>query len=310
MLAEQLRREYPCLLDAFSGAEALEDEALWPLSEALHNALLSVVPRERGSERAYHLARIGESFHGRRRLAEAGRFYAQVLEYEPPARPDAAQRDAMRRHAPVLLTTDAEFFPLVDVVALHHPALPLIAYHLFWEDDYNFPDDYEPCDHEEVWVAYEPGTGRARDVRTFFHSHILSSAAAVEEANGFDGRPRIRSEWGLHGSLPTGWESLTLPDGTAVSDYLERNYRDVRTGGRASAHPLKRRWPKRFEGELSDYTAFPRQILTEDLLLRKDALWKCSFSNPTLQQYCIPYNFSVKFDWPFDMVAWGMAGTA
>ena len=29
-----------------------------------------------------------------------------------------------------------------------HPQRRLIAYHFFWEDDIDFPEDNDPCDHE------------------------------------------------------------------------------------------------------------------------------------------------------------------
>ena len=47
-----------------------------------------------------------------------------------------------------------------DLVAIHHPVQPWIAYHLFWGDDIDFPEDNDPADHEIVWVAYDPATGR------------------------------------------------------------------------------------------------------------------------------------------------------
>jgi len=276
----------------------LADTDLWPLSEGLHRALLAVP----GADRAYHLERIGESYQGRRNLGEAGLYYRQVLDLEPVVPPSDAQRRAMVRHAPVLLTNPGEFFPLKDVVALHHPHLPLIAYHLFWEDDYNFPDDHEPCDHEQLWVAYDQASEAATDVRSFFHSQILATPDAVIEANGHGGRPQIRVEWGLHGSLVAGWEALSFEGGGSPQVWLDHNFRNVREGGRAKDHPLKKRWPERFAGEWADYLDFSQPVDSLDLLNAKDLLLVSRWANATLQQHCLPYNFAVKYDWPFDLV--------
>jgi hypothetical protein len=304
MLKEQLSQEYPGVMGAFPGVEDVSDADLCLLSEGLHTALLTSL----GSDRAYHLERIGESHQCRRNPGEAGRYYRQVLDLEPVAEPTAAQRQAMLTHAPLLMTTPTEYFPLKDLVAIHHPQLPLIAYHLFWEDDYNFPDDYEPCDHEQLWVSYA-ATGPVTDVCTFFHSRLLRTPEAVVEANAHGGRPRIRVEWGLHGSLVAGWESVRFADGGSPETWLDQNFRGVKAGGRAKDHPIKKRWPASFAGEWSDYLDFSRPVDGQALLRDKGMLLVSRWANATLQQHCLAYNFAVKYDWPFDLVPLGQGRT-
>lgn len=51
------------------------------------------------------------------------------------------------------------------------------------------------CDHEEIWVAYDPHTEAVTNVLTFFHSSVIESQAAVQEAKENDGRPIVRIEW-------------------------------------------------------------------------------------------------------------------
>lgn len=301
MLKEQLFHEQAGLFAGQPLWAELGDADLCLLSEGLHRA--AVVRPE--ADRAYHWERIGESFQIRRNLGEAARWYQQVLDLEPPRAPSDAERRAILRHAPLLLTNPREFFPLKDVVAFHHPDRPLIAYHLFWEDDYNFPDDLEPCDHEQLWVAYDPGTGLVTEVRSFFHSQILGSSEAVVEANTHGGRPRIRVEWGLHGSLVAGWESLRFDNGGSPESWLDHNFRGVKTGGRAKDHPLKRRWPAGFAGSWSDYLDFSAPVDPLVLLREKDLLFTGRWANALLQQCCLTYNFAVKYDWPFDLVPHG-----
>ena len=62
--------------------------------------------------------------------------------------------------APRLVLVRGEFFPLKDIAAILHPEKPIIAYHLFWEDDLGFPSDNDPCDHEVVWIEYDPASLR------------------------------------------------------------------------------------------------------------------------------------------------------
>jgi len=297
MLAERLLHDFPALSGLL--AENLEsipdDRDLCDLAEALYRFLLRDRPED-----SRLLERLGETCHLRRRLAEAGDWYLASLAFSPPEKPSAAVTEKVLRYAPALLTTESEFFALRDVAAIHHPSEPLIVYHLFWEDDYNFPDDYDPCDHEQVWVRYNPEGNDVTAVHTFFHSLILNSPSACGEANDNEGSPLIRVEWGLHGSLPHGWEELRSPlDDRPIPELLELNYRSVSLGGRVPDHPLKQSWPKRFPGTFDDYKRFDRQVNTVDLLRNNKMIMVSERSNAVIQQYFLRYNFAPKYDWPF-----------
>ena len=76
---------------------------------------------------------------------EASREYARALSLDPPRTPSAGELETIRRFAPRVYTTPAESFPLKDAAAVLHPSERLIAYHLFWEDDIDFPDDNDPA---------------------------------------------------------------------------------------------------------------------------------------------------------------------
>src|SRR5688572_1672253 len=166
---------------------------------------------------------LAHAFHLARRLDEAGVHYRQLLELDPPAAVDMARRRAVLRYAPRVFQVASDPFPLLDAAAVHHPEEPLIAYHFFWQDDIDFPDDHDPCDHELVWVRYDPATEAVVGFWSYFHGRILSSDAAVRAANASGGRVRVNVQWGKHGSLPEGWETLSIQANTGD---IERAYLD------------------------------------------------------------------------------------
>ncbi|HYD85791.1 MAG TPA: hypothetical protein VEA63_17105, partial [Opitutus sp.] len=113
--------------------------------------------------------------HRQRNIGEASAFYARMLAAEPPAKPSENERALVRQFAPRLHLVAGEFFPLKDIVAIVHPDRPVIAYHLFWDDDIGYPADNEPCDHEIVWVEYDPATRVIVQVWTYFHGRVVST---------------------------------------------------------------------------------------------------------------------------------------
>src|SRR5690625_1225278 len=176
------------------------------------------------------------------------------MEKDPPKKLDGKETTFIKRFCPILLLQANEPFPLKDFVAIHHPEKPLIGYHLFWEDDYDFPNDNEPSDHEEVWVEYDAVTERIKNIYTWFHSRIIESKEAVIEANDNDHRLIIRIKWGKHGSLLKGWEKVKDPySNITLKEWMEKTYERMKLVGRAKDHPLKAYWPKAFEGSLEEY---------------------------------------------------------
>jgi hypothetical protein len=245
------------------------------------------------------IAKHAEFYHLDGNLRRAGELYKRVLELAPPAELQEAEIAAIRKYCPMLLTTPKECFPLKDFIAVHHPNRPLIGYHLFWEDDYDFPDDYEPCDHEEVWVEYDPRKETVTKVMTFFHSSVIESKAAAVEAGLNGERPVIRIEWGKHGSLLKGWEDMMIPmKGISVTEWLKETYKQVQAGGRVPKHPLKRFWPTGFDGTFEEYTDFSIPVCPLEFLERKPLMFKTEWVNAVIFTNSLLYNFHPKMEWP------------
>lgn len=250
-------------------------------------------------DNAEYAARQAEYYHLDGQLRRAGHGYRQALELDLPELLTEQEAAAIRRHCPILMTTPLECFPLKDFAAVHHPSLPIIGYHLFWEDDYDFPDDYEPCDHEEIWVEYDPAHETVTKVMTFFHSSIIATDEAVAEAAENGGRPVVRIEWGKHGTLLKGWESIIIPmKEKAMTEWMQQTYAHVKAGGRQPEHPLKRFWPSGFNGTYEEYTDFSVSVEPLDYLDRKPLVFKSLWVNAVLYTHAILYNFHPKMEWP------------
>jgi hypothetical protein len=261
--------------------------------------------------------RLGVEHHNRRSLDEASREYARTLELDPPRQPTAEQLAIARRFAPRIHITPAEFFPLKDFAVILHPDRPLIAYHFFWEDDIDFPEDNDPCDHELMWVEYGDEGRRLAAVWTYFHGRILSGGeAARRDAAANQGRPRVNVQWGKHGSMPFEWEALSISvsegdverkylpaPGNAVTlkQYNEATFRKLSTEGRRLIeHPLGLRlgWPERFKGSWKDFVDFSRVVEPLELFGRTRLVKVSRWNSATIDQYFLAYNFRPKTEWP------------
>ena len=127
----------------------------------------------------------GVEFHLKRCLDQASQEYASALEIEPPREATAAQIALARRFLPRLFTTRSEPFRLRDFAVILHPSRRLMAYHLFWEDDIDFPEDNDPCDHELLWVEY------AEDQKTITgDQHVLSRTHSARRQPRRSRKPR------------------------------------------------------------------------------------------------------------------------
>ncbi|MEO6725776.1 MAG: tetratricopeptide repeat protein [Blastocatellia bacterium] len=258
----------------------------------------------------------GVEYHQRRCLDDASREYAEALRLDPPRELTAEEWALVRRFAPRAYTTPNEFFPLKDFAAILHPTERLIAYHFFWEDDIDFPEDNDPCDHEVVWVQFSDDRRTIEQVWTYFHGRILAGGeVALGEARQHAMRPRINVQWGKHGSLLAGWEQMAIvaTGGDAernyyplnhpitLKQYQEGTYRKLTEEGRRLAdHPIGVRlgWPRKFTGTWNDFTNFSRLIDTR-LWLNKSKLARVTrWNNATINQYFLPYNFRPKTEWP------------
>jgi len=203
-----------------------------------------------------------------------------------------------------------EFFSLEDVVVIVHPEKPIIEYSFFWDDDINFPADSDPTDHEKVWIEYDPESGEIVDVYAYFHRAILSTKEALADARKHSSRARINVQWGGHGSLPVGWETIpseaisikymSINNPVKLKDMQER-YQEHRISIRMPDHPLAKEWPKKFEGSWEDYSKFTKYIDLRKIIKKKKMVMKSRWSNAVIDQYFLDYQFFPKIAWPTDV---------
>jgi hypothetical protein len=258
--------------------------------------------------------RQGVEFHIKRCVDEASQEYAAALKLDPPVEATPEQMALARRFLPRLFTTPSEPFRLQDFAVILHPSLRLIAYHLFWEDDIDFPEDNDPCDHEVLWVEYSEDHKTITGISTYFHGRILRGGSeAIQEAKAHAGRPRINVQWGKHGSLLLGWEKLPIvaveddaekkfyPLGRQITllDYNRGTYEKLtKEGRRLLEHPLGRGWPKKFVGSWQDFTNFSVLVDPGELLTLKQMIRVSRWNSATINQHFLRYNFRPKTEWP------------
>jgi hypothetical protein len=270
--------------------------------------------QESDTAEAHH--RLGVEHHLQRSLDAASREYARTLELDPPRIPTPGQLEIVQRFAPRIYAQRDEFFPLKDFATILHPDEPLIAFHLFWEDDIDFPEDNDPCDHEVMWVQYSGDTRRVERVWTYFHGRILEGGeTALLDARQHGMRARVNAQWGKHGSMPAGWETLPIQANAGdierqylpldkpitLKQYNEATYRKLNTDGRRLLeHPMARRlgWPDRFNGRWEDFVDFSRAIDPRQFLERGKMVRVSRWNSATIDQHFVPYNFRPKTEWP------------
>lgn len=261
----------------------------------------------RGDIRSYNMPLLDEaaernlqavSLHLEGRLREARRLYAEVLKLDPPREPTPQEVERVERHAPLLYTVPTEPLPLRDVVAVIHPDEPIIGYHLFYEDDIDFPDDDEPSDHEIVWAVWNRATNVLAALYTWYHGYLLSSASAVVKANRAGARPVVQVQWGKHGSLLDGWKEIRV-GGISVLEDMRRTYERLHTEGRRLvSYPAARHWPPRFDGTWDEFTDFSCRVDALSWLRRKRMIVVSRWANAVINQLFLLYNFHPKWEWP------------
>jgi hypothetical protein len=269
----------------------------------------------------------GVELHLQRRLDEASREYARVLAQEPSRSPSASELATIRRLAPRLFSTPDEPFALNDAAAILHPSERLIAYHLFWDDDIDFPDDNDPCDHEVIWIRYTTDGQALEQITTYFHDRLLDGgAAAIEDARKHGERARVNVQWGKHGSMPIGWERLrvvadvgdierdyTKEGPMSLLDYNRAAWQKLSTEGRRmKEHAMARRlgWPDRFAGSFEQFVDFSRPVDLVALLDQRQLVAVSRWNSAVINQQFLAYNFRPKTEWPTAATATGIRATA
>lgn len=262
------------------------------------------------SDEARTHAQQGFEAHSLRRLTEASAAYSRALAAQPAADPNPEERALILRFAPRLFTHAQEPFPLKDAAAILHPDKPFIAYHFFWEDDIDFPDDNDPCDHELIWVELNPDRTRAVNYYLYFHGRILKAPPkAIQDMTAHQGRPAVLVQWGKHGSLPFGWESLPITadrqdlESTlerrpqTLTDYQRATWQKLHTEGRsAPGSRLARNWPLKFEGTWESFRLLDRELDLRPYLTANIAV--SALNSAVINRWFLRYNFSAKTEWP------------
>jgi hypothetical protein len=273
---------------------------------------LSKVSAQQSQSNAQTHHEAGVAYHLRRCLDDASREYARALSLDPPRELTGEEWKMVKRFAPRIYVTSTEFFPLKDFAVILHPQKRLIAYHLFWEDDIDFPEDNDPCDHELIWVEYGEDRATLKRIWTYFHGQILDGGnKAVEDALRHEMRPRINVQWGKHGSMPFAWEGLKIRRDASAANaapvslklYNEETFRKLSAEGRRLPnHPigLRARWPGKFSGDWAAFTNFSKLVEPLVLLEQNRMALISNWNTAAINQYFLRYNFRPKTEWPTD----------
>jgi hypothetical protein len=274
---------------------------------------------QRVEETAEFYHQLGVAYHLRRSLDDASKAYARALELDPPRELTKEEWTLARRFAPRPFVTPSEFLKLKDFALVLHPSERVIAYHFFWEDDIDFPEDNDPCDHELIWVQYSADRTSIEKIWTYFHGRILRGGEpAISDARRNNMRPRVNVQWGKHGSMPLGWEELKIlgDRGDAESNYYPLNqpislrlynegtFRKLsQDGRRLPDHPLGVRagWPRKFSGTWNDFVDFSKLIDPLKWLDKNKMARVSRWNSATINQFFLPYNFRPKTEWPTDI---------
>lgn len=194
--------------------------------------------------------------------------------------------------APRLYLNQAEPCKIIAVIPIFHPSRPLIAYHIFFDDDILLAGRGKFADHEIVWVEYDPVTLKVVDVLALWHRTVIRTDACVMDARGSGQRPKIGVQWGQHGMLPLGWESL----GAARPNLeIRMHYELARFVNRLPKASAKRPVVA-FRGSYSDYTRLTEEIDATDHMKPGEA--SAMENSEAYLRARVGETFSVKKEWP------------
>ncbi len=199
----------------------------------------------------------------------------------------------VHRFAPKLFLHAEEPYGIIAVIPVCHPEKPIIAYHVFFEHDAVLFGG-GASDHEIVWVQYDPVTLKTTNVFALWHRTVIRTDICVLDAKASGQRPSIMVQWGQHGMLPLGWESLL-----SVRPRLEFRFHYnlvhhlnhmPKIGSRKSAVV--------FEGSYEEYKRFPQTVDLRGLIPGRDVIVAEYCEDELISRLPETTEFRVKKEWP------------
>jgi hypothetical protein len=188
--------------------------------------------------------------------------------------PAAYPVDAVRLHtlslrfAPILLLHPEEPFRVVSVLAVFHPSRPLIAYHVFFEDDAFLAGRGKRLDHEIAWVEYDPVTLAVTDVFALWHRAILRTQRCLMEAKAESQHPHLDVQWGQHGLLPSGWKTrATIRPKLELAIHFQLMRFINHLPKTSTVRPVVA-----FRGSYAEYLVFTEEVQTATYIRREDVV--------------------------------------
>lgn len=282
--------------------EIWNESKIVPL-EFLSSDIEIIAPRKSDASHIYAQAM---ELHKKRHLDEASSLYRTVLKLEKPHDPSKKEMRLAQQFLPRIFTTRQEPFGLRDLAVVLHPdkSKRLIGYHLIWEDDIDYLDDNDPADHEIVWVKYGEDD-QVEEAWSYAHGSVLSTSTAVAGANASNGRVKVCVQWGKHASLLEGWEEKIGVDQPLAGEpgFETLQFGRLSKGRNQTVGHYGDRWPKRFEGDLSDFVDFASEIDMEKIFARHRMVAVSEYPNAVISEWFLPYNIYPKPAWPDEAAA-------
>ena len=194
--------------------------------------------------------------------------------------------------APILNLHTTEPFAIVRVVAVFHPARPLVAYHLFFAEDAFFAGHGKRTDHEVIWIMYDPTTFNVVDAFSLWHRAVVHTGECPAEARRARSSARFDVQWGQHGILPFGWRQAP---GWRIRGLLRLHYVYARyltgiPGVQARGYAVA------FAGSFEEYVHFLRPVELSDYIHDDDVV----VSEHAIAQITARLGkaFAAKKEWP------------
>jgi len=194
--------------------------------------------------------------------------------------------------APRLYLNQSEPCKIIAVIPIFHPSRPLVAYHVFFDDDIILAGRGKFADHEIIWAEYDRVTMKIVDVLTLWHRTVIRTDACVMDARASGQHPKISVQWGQHGMLPLGWESLRV---ARPNLEIMMHYELARFVNRIPKASPKRP-PVSFRGSYSDYIKFTEAVDAADYMKPGEAA--AMERSAEYLRALVGKTFSIKKEWP------------